>query len=80
MNEPTEKTIFYYMALFTIKHKFNYKRFINSIGESNGSLSRLKFTMYEIVKFLEYLQSKIGEVNKDYVEEVIDSELNYKLK
>tara|TARA_R110000803_G_scaffold148567_1_gene214051 strand:- start:160 stop:411 length:252 start_codon:yes stop_codon:yes gene_type:complete len=78
MNEPTEKMIYYYMALFVIKHKYNYKRFTNSIGESTGRLSSLKFTMYEILKFVDYVEDQEGNYTTvGYIEEVIDSELNY---
>ena len=77
MIEPTEKIIFYYMALFVIKHKFNYKRFTNSINEPTGRLSSLKFTMYEITKFIDYVEAREGYTTKGYVEEIINSELNY---
>ena len=69
--------IFKYMALFVIKHKYNYKRFNNSIGESAGRLSSLKFTMYEINKFVNFVENELGETKDGYIEAVIDEELNY---
>lgn len=77
MIEPTEKIIYYYMALFVIKHKFNYKRFTSSIGETACRLSSLKFTMYEIAKFVDYVEAREGCTTKGYIEEIINSELNY---
>jgi len=77
MIEPTNKKIFSYMALFVIKNKYNYKRFTNSIGESAGRLASLKFTMYEINKFVSYLDDILGETKDGFVESVIDEELNY---
>ena len=66
-----------YMVLFVIKNKYNYKRFNNSIGESAGRLASLKFTMYEINKFVNFVENELGETKDGYIEAVIDEELNY---
>ena len=71
--------VFEYMALFVIKNKYNYKRFTTSIGESAGRLASLKFTMYEINKFVAYIDNQIGETKDGFIESVIDQELNYVL-
>ena len=69
--------IFDHMFDFVISHKYNYKRFINSTGDSAWMLASLKFTMYEINKFVSYVDKKAGVSTPGYIENVIDSELNY---
>ena len=69
--------IFDHMFDFVISHKYNYKRFINSTGDSAGRLASLKFTMYEINKFVDFVENELGETKDGYIEAVIDEELNY---
>jgi len=69
--------IFEHMSDFVMSHKYNYKRFINSTGDSAGRLASLKFTMYEINKFVDFVENELGETKDGYIEAVIDEELNY---
>ena len=75
--ELKESMIFEHMADFVMSHKYNYKRFINSTGDSAGRLASLKFTMYEINKFVDFVENELGETKDGYIEAVIDEELNY---
>ena len=75
--ELIESVIFEYMDLFIIENKYNYKRFCNSIGASASRLSSVKFTMYEVKKFVAYVDEQLGETQYGQIESVIDQELNY---